>query len=109
MPGGTAMPGRGHTHHSHSHKHNLLYEPQFKDRNCVGQLICPPITDKLPMGENLIAKVRYTNRDTCSAKLEAKLTLTTTADPCHQTQRLLLVLWVEALQQWCLLFPVWCL
>lgn len=78
-----AVPGRGHPHHSHRHihKHNHLHEAHLKARDGGGQLVCPPIPDKLTTGADLIAKVRYTDRDTCSAKLEARSTLTTRADP----------------------------
>ncbi|KAJ4319636.1 hypothetical protein N0V84_006272 [Fusarium piperis] len=76
------VPGRGHPHHSHKHihKHNHLHEAHLKARDGGGQLVCPPIPDKLTTGADLIAKVRYTDRDTCSAKLEARSTLITRAD-----------------------------
>ncbi|RSL60097.1 hypothetical protein CEP53_005571 [Fusarium sp. AF-6] len=77
-----AVPGRGHPHHSHKHihKHHHLHEAHLNARDGGGQLVCPPIPDKLTTGADLIAKVRYTDRDTCSAKLEARSILATRAD-----------------------------
>ncbi|RSL86656.1 hypothetical protein CEP52_015768 [Fusarium oligoseptatum] len=77
-----AVPGRGHPHHSHKHihKHHHLHEAHLNARDGGGQLFCPPIPDKLTTSADLIAKVRYTDRDTYSAKLEARSILTIRTD-----------------------------
>ncbi|KAH7124946.1 hypothetical protein B0J13DRAFT_646964 [Dactylonectria estremocensis] len=48
------------------------------------QLVCPPIPDKLTTGADLIAKVRFNDRDTCDAKIAARSSLTDRAnDPIN--------------------------
>ncbi|KAH7146903.1 hypothetical protein B0J13DRAFT_664619 [Dactylonectria estremocensis] len=44
------------------------------------QLVCPPVPDKLTTGADLIAKVRFNDRATCDAKIEARSSLTSRAD-----------------------------
>ncbi|KAJ3529968.1 hypothetical protein NM208_g9528 [Fusarium decemcellulare] len=76
-----ALPGRSHPHHSHHHKH--IHDAHLMVRDAEKQLICPPIPDKLITGADLIAKVKFSDRDTCDAKLEARSNLFTRDDPVN--------------------------
>ncbi|KPM42249.1 hypothetical protein AK830_g4355 [Neonectria ditissima] len=69
-------PSLGHPHPHH--RHGRFHDAHVKVRD--GQLVCPPIPDKLTTGADLIAKVRLNDRATCDAKIEARSSLTSRAD-----------------------------
>ncbi|KAL2752063.1 glycoside hydrolase family 18 protein [Sodiomyces alcalophilus JCM 7366] len=78
-----AAPGLSHPHHRHHHRqhHSNLYDVHLEARDAGGYLVCPPIPDKLTTAADLIAKVRFDDRDTCDARLAARALSTMAADP----------------------------
>ncbi|SPJ79175.1 related to chitinase [Fusarium torulosum] len=75
-----SVPVWSHPHQSHHRHHHYLHESHLKTRDSGGQLVCPPVPNKLFTGADLLAKVRYADRSTCDAKLEARSSLATRAD-----------------------------
>ncbi|KAH7134337.1 hypothetical protein EDB81DRAFT_903170 [Dactylonectria macrodidyma] len=77
-----AGPGLGHPYH-HGRHHRSLHESHahLEVRDTGEELVCPPIPDKLIRGADLIAKIRFNDRDTCDAKLVTRAVSAMAVDP----------------------------